>query len=214
MVFTLVLTSVASTYGILYNYEIFRAVAPLLKRLGLRDLDDEGGKAAHEPMRIVFLGLHREGSSVLHELLVRRPDLSAEMGVIDFNPVVRDRLKQRGIRAIYGDLSHGDTLHHAEVHDAAVVICALPDSLLKGTTNKRLLEEMGHLAPEARLIVTAEDFGAAQDLYRAGAAFVYVPRLMGAREMAEVILKSLHGDPEQERHEALSMLDDRVEVLP
>jgi Kef-type K+ transport system membrane component KefB len=214
VVFTLVLTSVASTYGILYNYEIFRVVAPALKRLGLRDLDDEAAKAAHEPIHVVFLGLHREGSSVLHELLVRRPHLAAEIGVIDFNPVVRDRLKARGIRAIYGDLSHGDTLHHAEMQDAVVVICALPDSLLKGTSNARLLEELRHVAPDARVIVTAEDFDAAKSLYRAGASFVYVPRLMGAREMADVILQSLHGDPEQERHDALAMLDDRVEVLP
>jgi hypothetical protein len=37
---------------------------------------------------------------------------------------------------------------------------------------------------------------------------------MGARELADVIRRALHGDPEQERHEALAMLDDRVEVLP
>jgi Kef-type K+ transport system membrane component KefB len=214
VVFTLVLTSVASTYGIQYNYEIFRALNPLLRRLGLRDLDDEGSGAGGAPMRVVFLGLHREGSSVLHELLAREPGLAADVGVIDFNPVVRDRLKEKGIRAIYGDLSHGDTLHHAEIHDAAVLVCSLPDTVLRGTTNARLLEELRHVAPDARAIVTAEDFGVARELYRAGAAFVYVPRLMGARELADVIRKALHGDPEQERHEALAMLDDRVEVLP
>lgn len=215
VVFTLVLTSVTSTYGLMYNYEIFRAVNPLLRKLGMRDLDDDAEAGGdHAAARVVFLGMHREGSSVLHELLRLRPELGREIGVIDFNPVVRERLHQRGIRAVYGDLSHGDTLHHAEIHDAEVIVCTIADSVLRGTTNERLMEELRHLAPDAQVIVTADEFDVVRRLYEGGAAYVYIPRLQGAGELAALILSALDGALDRERADAMLMLDERVEVLP
>ena len=60
------------------------------------------------------------------------PDLLPEIVVIDFNPVVHERLKQRNVRAIYGDITARDVLLHAGVAHAEIIICSLPNMVLQG----------------------------------------------------------------------------------
>lgn len=215
VVLTLVFTSVLSTYGLLYNYEIFNKVQPLLKRLGLRDLDDDKthGSEAVPHRDILFMGFYRESSSALYELLRINHAFSHRVGVVDFNPETKRELDKRGIPAMYGDISHFDTLHHADIHDAEVIVCSLPDAILKGTTNLRLLRQIRTIAPAARIIVCSDRFDVALDLYREGANFVFVPRLMNALELARVIEVAVLGDPGVERQHALLELEERDEVL-
>jgi Kef-type K+ transport system membrane component KefB/voltage-gated potassium channel Kch len=213
VVLTFAITSVLSTYALTYNYEIFRALNPILTRLGLRDLGHGESAAADTDHDIILLGLYRDGSSLIHELLARDPTLRARLAVIDFNPKVKDRLERLGVRAIYGDISHRDTLHHADIEHAKVLVSTVPDALLRGTTNARLLEELRGLAPHAAHIVTSDDFGMTRELYEAGAGYVYVPRLMGAGELAEVVRSALSGDLTRLRDAARDALEHRVEVL-
>src|SRR5688500_213296 len=215
VVFMLVITSVSSTYGMLWSSQIFDRVNPWLKRMGMHDLDDtplEMPEALAKP--IVFIGFHRFASSLLHELLAWNPTLADEIGVVDFNPQVKEELDKRGIHAVYGDISHMDTLHHANVHHARVLLCTIPDSLLKGTTNSRLLRKLRAIAPDATIIVTTEVLDQARELYREGATFVFSPRLMSVRELAEVVLDARAGLIHQARDDAASELEERVEVLP
>jgi len=215
VVFMLVITSVGSTYGILYSSRIFDVMNPWLKRIGMHDLDDTPlAMPAALAKPIVFIGFYRFASSLLHELLAWNPTLADEIGVVDFNPQVKEELDKRGIHAVYGDISHLDTLHHANVHHARVLLCTIPDSLLKGTTNSRLLRKLRSIAPDATIIVTAEELEQARELYREGATFVFSPRLMSVRELAEVVLDARAGLVHQAREEAESDLDARVEVLP
>lgn len=213
VILTFAITSVLSTYGLTYNYQIFRAVNPILTRLGLRDLDRDDVDERIRQHDIVLLGLYRDGSSLIHELLLRDTGLRQRMAVIDFNPLVRERLAVLGIQAVYGDVSHRDTLHHADVEEAKVLVSSIPDAMLRGTSNARLLEELKTLAPHAVTIVTADDFALARELYAAGAGYVYIPRLMGAAELAEVVIAALDGDPVARREEARAALEDREEVL-
>ena len=214
VVLTLVITAVGSTYAILYNYEIYDAINPLLARLGLRDIAaSEGGRRG--PSRpIVFLGFFRAASSLLHELLARDPALAGQIAVVDFNPDVKRELDRRGITAIYGDISHPDTLHHASIHSARVLVCSIPDSVLKGTTNLQLLRAAATLAPHAQIIATADTFDSARELYAQGAAFVYIPRIMSTRELATVVVEAVTGTIEEDRKRALEALHARAEVLP
>jgi Kef-type K+ transport system membrane component KefB len=214
VVLTLVITAVASTYAIVYNYEIYSILDPVLRRLGLRDVA-ETTTAAHAPGRpIVFLGFFRYASSLLHELLVLDPGLADRIAVVDFNPDVKKELDRRGIQAIYGDISHADTLHHANIHDARVVVCTIPDSVLKGTTNAQLIKMAEKLAPHARTIVTAETITGIRDLYAQGASFVFSPRIMNARELATIVVAAVERDLEAERRAEMLTLSTRVEVLP
>jgi Kef-type K+ transport system membrane component KefB/Trk K+ transport system NAD-binding subunit len=212
VVLTLVMTAIGSTYAILYNYEIYRAINPLLVRLGLKDRAE--ARAARDGGRpIVFLGFFRTASSLLHELLDLDPRLADQIAVVDFNPEVKTELDRRGIAAVYGDISHPDTLHHAQIHDAEVLLCTIPNSVLKGTTNEQLLQTAAAIAPKARRIVTADTLASARDLYARGASFVYVSRLMSARELAHIVQRALSSELREEREHAMALLAERREVL-
>ena len=92
VVLTLVITAVASTYAILYNYEIYSILDPLLRRLGMRDVAETPADT-HAPGRpIVFLGFFRYASSLLHELIALDPELAHRIAVVDFNPDVKKEL--------------------------------------------------------------------------------------------------------------------------
>jgi Kef-type K+ transport system membrane component KefB/voltage-gated potassium channel Kch len=217
VVYMMVLTALLSTYAIQYNHEIFTWVNPWLQRLGVRELlkADVSAKPDVAPEReVVLVGFWRDASSLLHELLRQSPTVSSKIGVIDFNPEVSDELNRRGIGTTYGDVAHVDTLEHANVEHAEVLVCTLPDYILKGTTNARLMKQLQSLAPDARLIVTADKFAVAHALYEEGAAWVYLPRLHSARELAEVVLVAMHGDPREARERALLELASRREVIP
>ena len=215
VVLTLVFTSVISTYGLLYNYEVFSRIQPVLRKLGLPDLDDEKthGSEAVPHRDILFMGFHRETSSVLYELLRINHAFTHRVGVVDFNPETKRELDRRGIPAMYGDISHFDTLHHADIHDAEVIVSSLPDAILKGTSNLRLLRQIRSIAPKARIIMCSDRLDGALDLYREGASYVFIPRLMNALELARIIEVAVLGDPKFEREQALLELEERDEVL-
>ena len=83
------------------------------------------------------------------------PDLAREVAVVDFNPETLARLQQCGVRAAYGDISQRDTLAHAGIGSAEVLVCTLPDSLLKGTTNVKLVRQLRELNPQAKILAPA-----------------------------------------------------------
>ena len=215
VVYTLVITSVSSTYAILGSHGIFTVLNPMLKRMGVRDLGDEPVEVPSQPGKpLVFLGFSRYTSSLLEELLGQQPEIKSDIGVVDFNPEVKHELDRRGISNLYGDISHADVLHHTDIGHARVVVCALPDAVLKGITNLKLLRLLRNLAPRAKVIATAEFFYQARELYDNGATFVFMPRLMSARELAVVLVAAIAGETSHMREDALSALRERNEVLP
>ena len=215
VVYTLVLTSVASTYAILNSHAIFSWINPVLGRLGLRDLEDRIHERDEHPGKpIVFLGFSRYASSLLQELSQQQPGIEHEIAVVDFNPEVKRELDRRGIANLYGDIGHADVLHHAKVHDAQVVLSTVPDSILKGTTNLRLLRQVSAGDATSQIIVTAEFFYAARELYQEGAAYVFLSRLMNVRDLAAAVFAARAGRLEELRRAALEELEARQEVLP
>jgi voltage-gated potassium channel Kch len=216
VVYVLVITSVSSTYVILGNHGIFTVANRWLKRIGIRDLGDEehDGAHSHEPKPILLLGFSRYASTLLEELGEQQPELIGAIGVVDFNPEVKAKLDSRGMFNLYGDISHADVLQHANVAASKLLVCTLPDSMLKGTTNVKLLQQLSTLAPDARIIMTADFYYTARQLYDGGADFVFLPRLMSARELAAVVVAAISGHAEQMREEAMTALQVRDEVLP
>ena len=133
--------------------------------------------------------------------------------VIDFNPDVHAELTRRGIACKYGDVSNMQTLHHADVQDAALVISTISDRILKGTDNLRLLRQARRLCPKANVIVTANGPAAALKLYEAGADYVFVPRLQSAADMAATIDQGLAHGFDDLRAEAIGRIGQRDEVI-
>lgn len=65
-------------------------------------------------------------------------------------------LSARGLHVTYGDISNVDTLVHAGVGSAQIIIVSVPDSLIKGATNKKLVRHVRSLNPTAKIISTAD----------------------------------------------------------
>ncbi len=213
------LLAALSTFGMAKSDGIARRVVPMLKRFGLRDLDScgddvhaEGGQG-HGSSRIMFLGFFRTASSLLENMQCHAPDLMKHVAVVDFSPVARAGLIQRKVRIVYGDISQRDTLLHAGVENAEVLICTIPDSLLKGTSNERLVRLLRSLNPTAKIIATAEVLGQVTVLMEAGADYVSLSRLHEAGDLLEAVRAATKGLLEQKRAELTSRLSTRREVL-
>ena len=143
--------------------------------------------ATDHPHPVVILGYHRIAQELIQVLLHRDRSLLGRLLVIDFNPEHLARLAAKGIAGRFGDLSSPDTLHHLGLHHAGVVICTIPDSLLKGTSNAALVEAICALAPEAVIVATAETGEQAQRLRDLGAAEVLAPHQLAGIAAADAI---------------------------
>lgn len=217
------LTSIASTYTIPVSHPLSQMWSRWLARLHVPDLpgvpETPGERQERKPPRVVLLGFFRQASAILQEFELassegRRHPLLDDLLVIDFNPVVHRELQRRGIRCLYGDIAHGDTLEHAELHGAELVVVTIPDTILKGTSNAKLLRQIRRLCPAAKVVVTAEGTRHALALYEQGADYVFIPHFYAARQLAQIIEHYSPARLEAVREEHVALLRRRQEVLP
>lgn len=204
--FVFAFLAVDSTYVMMKSDALLRRTAPLLKKFGLRDLDDappEKSEAA-PPKRICLLGFFWTASSLLEEISREKPALLSEILVVDFNPQVYERLRQRGVHVVYGDISQRNVLLHAGIAEVQIIVCSLPNMVLKGATNLKLLRQLRELNPTAQIIVHAESLADVPTLYAGGADYVSVPRLLEAAQ---------HDLLEEKRKEQAEQLEERHEVI-
>jgi voltage-gated potassium channel Kch len=115
------------------------------------------------------------------------PALKNRLVAIDFNPEMLERLATQGVEHQYGDIANMATLEHAGIERAVLVISGISDWFLKGTSNLQLLRATRSLAPNARVIVTADTAEGAQELYVAGADYVMVPSVLSAEHLASIL---------------------------
>lgn len=219
--FAFVVLAVLSTFAMSRSDEITRRAIGPLKRIGLKDLDDgqargeEGHEGGHgEARRIVILGFFRAASALLAEIERQAPVLLEQITVVDFNPNVYQTLHSRGLHVIYGDISSADTLLHAGVGKSEMIILSVPDSLLKGATNEKLVRHVRVLNPTALIVATADLLSDVDELYAAGASYVTVTRLSDAHELFTVIEAAQAGLLADKRAELDLRLGERREVLP
>ncbi|MGB3445660.1 MAG: cation:proton antiporter [Xanthobacteraceae bacterium] len=218
--FAFVLLAVVSTFLIGRSDRIVRAAIGPLKRLGLRDLDAaelaaaEAGEGHGAARRIVILGFFRTASALLSEIEQRDKSMLDQITVVDFNPNVFRNLAARGLNVIYGDISNVETLVHAGVGSAEIVILSVPDALLKGADNEKLVRHVRTLNPKAKIISTADVLATVEDQYSAGADYVTVPRFTDAQELFHAIEAADDGLLKAKRAEIDARLAERSEVLP
>jgi Trk K+ transport system NAD-binding subunit len=128
--------------------------------------------------------------------------------------VVHRELKKREITCVYGDITQKETLLHLGVGEAKIIVCTIPNTLLKGMNNLRLLQLLREVNSTAKIIMHAEQFQDVPKLYAAGADYVSVPRLIEARELCSVIEAAKNDLLAQKRAQLDEELVDRREVIP
>jgi Kef-type K+ transport system membrane component KefB len=221
VIMTFAITSVVSTYMINSSHKVQRALSRVLKLFRIRDLDVGEAAPARKESRsetLIFLGFYRDASSILFELensgtAVEGQVLLDKVLVVDFNPTVMAELRRRGISCVYGDIAHADTLRHAGLDSAELVLCTITDDILRGTNNLRLLRNARAACPSAKVVVSTEHIPHALELYAAGADFVYLPRLHSAHQIALILKQGLDGGFDAARASEIELLSARKEVL-
>jgi Kef-type K+ transport system membrane component KefB len=222
IIFTFVITSVASTYMIKYSDEIQKFLSRIVVKIGFKDVGSKESKAGdfnNDKRDIAILGFYTIASSLISEM--ESYDAVNEDGVrildnvmvIDFNPEVHKKLTDKGIKAFYGDISHTDTLHHAGLEHAKIVISTIPDSILVGTNNLKLLSNIRSVAPNAKVIVTSDSPDMAVKLCENGAHYVLVPRVLSAQSIMEVLKIILNDIDEDVMSNELELLKSRDEII-
>ena len=214
--FAFAFLAVDSTYAILKSDYILAKTGPWLNRLGFRDLDPSAQSYSDKAnaRRICLLGFFWTASSLLEEITRQKPTLLPELLVVDFNPHVNERLRQRGVHVVYGDITQRDVLHHAGVSHAEIIICSLPNMVLKGASNLRLLRQLRELNPTARIVVHAESLSDIPQLYAAGASYVTAPRLLEASDLLRALDAAEKNLLDEKRREQAEQLEGRSEVIP
>jgi Kef-type K+ transport system membrane component KefB len=193
VLFTLVLTSVASTYAIRYNHALATGVATVLEATGLprwlrlRHRPQAGVHVVKTEHDIFFLGVSREGLALVNRLERDPLGLKKRIVAIDFNPETLAQLEADGVACHYGDISNTETLRHHGIEGASVIVSPISDWFLQGTDNLKLLRTVRALAPRARVIVTADTLTAAKGLYAEGADYVMMPPVLAAERLYTVL---------------------------
>ncbi len=156
-----------------------------------------------------MLGIHRDASSFLFELKDSHPEILDSTVVVDFNVALHEKIRAFGAHVEYGDISNEETLIHAGVNRAKIIVCTISDDLLRGVTNLDLVRMLRRMNPGAIIIANAIELDAVASVKAAGADVVYMSRLEVAHTLVNVLehaiqenigelndaLRSRSGDP-------------------
>jgi len=221
IIFVFVITSMASTYMIKYSDAIQKSMAAVLKKSGLKEIETVIREKEIDPDReIALLGFHRIASSLLNDIIhinnVSKIKLKDKLVVVDFNPEIHESLQMMGIKVIYGDISHMDTLHYAGLHDVKILISTIPDTILVGTDNLKIISHMKDICPQALIIVTAESVERAMMMYAEGADYVFLPRIIASDKllkMIDLVLNNQESEFIKIKNQEIESLKTRIEII-
>ncbi len=214
IIYIFVMTSISSTYMIKSSHFLQTHLSKVLNRIGVKDIQrPHEEKIEGPPKEIALLGFFRIASSFLQEIEDQSPDLLQKLLVVDYNPVVYQRLRDRGVKVVYGDISHLETLHHAGIEKAKLVLSTISDDILVGTSNLKIIGLMKKLCPQAKIIVTAESTRKALELYREGADYVLLPNMAAGGQLVPIVERLLRQSDIRLKEKEIQKLEERAEVL-
>ncbi|MBT8057504.1 MAG: cation:proton antiporter [Gammaproteobacteria bacterium] len=215
VIFAFVITALATPIMYGKAYEIHGWIRPLLEKCGFKappKLESDGGKV----YKLALLGFHRDASSLLYNLSENDPDLAKHTLVVDFNVALHAEIAATGAHVHYGDLANPETLHHLGLNNARVIVCTIPDDLLRGIDNKSLVHVVREMAPNAVIIANAIAIEEIHKVYEAGADYVYLNRFEAAWTLQRAINAGLEQrivDFRRDRQSRNHYKPDRKEIL-
>lgn len=181
--FVSIVTFALSTYFFAHSKKIYFVLSKTLKFL-----EDKEGKVEEivegdgfEDLKnhIVLIGGDQMGLTILDAL----EDSNTDIVVVDFDPNIVKKLKDKKIHRLYGDIADLEIQQRAKLDKAKLVISTTPDI----EDNLLLLKELNRENRKAKVIVSAMEKHEAKTLYKAGADYVVLPYLAGGRQLAKIL---------------------------
>lgn len=192
IIYAMAITSVLASYFIKGNHQLYLAFDGALTKMGFpAKAGPQDAGETHEHYPIVILGFHRGASALIEKMEAIAPELLKKILVIDFNLEALKALAHRNVRGIFGDISSLDTLDHAHVADAEMILSTIPDMLLKGTNNLSLVKTCRTLAPHAYIVGTADSTEQVEALKKQGANEVLLPYFLIGDHVAQIIVNTM-----------------------
>jgi Kef-type K+ transport system membrane component KefB len=215
VIFAFIITALATP--ILYKraYAIHAWIQPLLEKLGFKAPPEHKLEEGRQ-YKVALLGFHRDASSLLYNLAENAPDLVHETLVVDFNVALHESIRATGATVKYGDLANPETLHHLGLNRCQVIVCTIPDDLLRGIDNRSLVHVVREMAPQAAIIANAIAIDEIHNIYAAGADYVYLNRFEAAWTLQRAIQAGIEQQIDVFRNERQSRnhySPDRKEIL-
>jgi Kef-type K+ transport system membrane component KefB len=173
-----------SSYALINSKKLYRILGPKLSFLEKQNAKKDEIQQVEDSLEnlsghVVVVGGDQMGESIMEAL----QEIGMEVVVVDFDPRVLERLKDKNVHRLFGDIADLDIQERAKIDEARVVISTVPDL----EDNILLLKELKHENRKAKIIVMALDFRDAKTLYREGADYVILPHLAGGRQIAKII---------------------------
>jgi len=163
-----VITMTTSTYLILGSEKIYPKIKNYLKLLDF--VKSEGRDEAKEleiKDHIVVVGADKSGMALVKYLIKSKINFI----VVDFNPKVHERLRDKKIKSIFADIADEDTLEAINISKAKLIVSTPPNLYV----NMYILEYLTDHKIEIPSIVISSTHHEAKLLYDAGANYVVIP---------------------------------------
>ncbi len=174
------ITITTSVYMIHHNHKLYKFLEPYLdifeKDLTLEDIYQIEKKFSKHT---IIFGCHRLGYNIVDLL----KSLKKKIIVVDFDPVIIEKLTKDNIKAIYGDLADLEIFDKLNLEEAEFVISTIPNK----QDNLILVKKVKSLNKNARVIVTAQQNEEAFELYKAGADYVILPYTISGERVADIL---------------------------
>jgi Kef-type K+ transport system membrane component KefB len=176
-----IVSFVSSSYAITHINSMYVAIG---KHLGFFEWRKGRGEAVVTHVgqfsgHIVLIGATRMGHTIIDVL----GNVTDQLLVVDFDPVQIERLTEKGIPAIFGDIIDSEIAEHAGVAKAKFVISTISDM----SDNLHIIKSVQHLSSKPKIIVVAYDTEEARTYYGAGADYVVMPHIASGKQIARAL---------------------------
>lgn len=178
------ITFFVSTYLIINSNKLYRLISSQISFFERKNYKKDEMSESPETLEnlrdhVVVIGGDQMGESIMEAL----GDLEKDVVVVDFDPAIVNKLKERNVYRLFGDIADIDIQKRAQVDNAKLVISTIPDL----EDNLILLNELKHENRKAKIVMMAFDPKDATILYKEGADYVVLPHLAGGRQIAKLI---------------------------
>ena len=172
-----VVTITLSTYLILYAEKIFDYISKPLSFFEKENTIEDMESDPDPSKPIVLIGAHRTGEGIMNYI---DPD---DLLVVDFDPLIIDDLKERGIKHLFSDATDPHVLEHLNLKKTEVIISTSPN--LKD--NLDLVRRVKGTKEGVKIIVRAENRREALELYDEGVDYVLLPHFVSGQYLGSII---------------------------
>jgi Kef-type K+ transport system membrane component KefB len=184
-----VVSMTLSSYLLNYSPGIYRRVSKhlgWLDRLSFHkqqayDLDSDANG-----YEVVLVGCDRLGWAITEALRQTTttdgegsPSRPIKFVVVDSNPDVIAKLKEKGVPCIFGDVSNHEVLEKLNVDKLRLIISTIPDPRDSELLFRFVIEHN----PKANIVAVTDSRGRANQLYELGAHYVLVTYVLAARHL-------------------------------